>query len=310
MSDHESIVDLLLAAAEGASPARADELKKASSKLQSFSRAPGTRKQADRIASVLTPAVVAALGQAFVDVRAEEIQNPPHPAIGNEYQWADYAFAALLVGAGSPELAEAAEPEIDKVVALLPKMDTSATEHLLYLSSLYPEVDAAVRVHAAASERLAQEPETDGERWAKELGLDMPLGYWSLAFDLPAVQDDRRLDAHIYAAVESFPGVKTTWRISIGTTGTNALGGTGLPAEYRGFAPGQYRRYFSGGEDFIEGSITPAQDPSELPRVLADLEAAHPELTFDRAALTATGGPGRLGTAARKKKLIAWLSTS
>ena len=60
----------------------------------------------------------------------------------------------------------------------------------------------------------------------------------------------------------------------------------------------------------ITGAIAPATGPDDLPRVLADLERAHPELSFDREASKISGAPGRLITPTKKKLLIAWLSAA
>lgn len=61
-------------------------------------------------------------------------------------------------------------------------------------------------------------------------------------------------------------------------------------------------------KDVIVGQITPAANPIDLPRVLADLERQHPNLSYDRSAIKVSGSPGRLISPKKKKLLIAWLS--
>lgn len=316
MAHTPNILQILTDLAAAAPAATARELEKAAKKLESYSRAPGNRKDADRIVSVLTPAVVEALGDAFVEVRADEIVNP-HPVFGAEFRRADYAFAALLVGALDPALEEMALRGVEKVIELLPRMTPQQAEHIQYLSKLYPEVEAADRLHAAATQLLSQQPETPGERWARELGLDLPNEYWSISLGLdpivtPREDSPRRLrrwfDAIILADITNFPGDRTQWSIRIGATDRTVLGASDAAPVHRGVPLGAYDRDHHTTDERIAGAVVPPQEPLDFPRVLAELEAAHPELRYDYAKLSVSGRPGRLISPTKKKLLIAWLS--
>ena len=316
MAETPTIVSILTDRAQASPADTARELEKAAKKIGSYSRAPGKRKDAERVTSVLTPAVVEALGDAFIAVRTYELDNPL-PLLGPDFRQADHAFAALLIGAADPALEAMALRGVDQVVALLPRMSAKQAEHIHYLAKQFPEVEAANRLHAAAKGVLAQFPETAGEAWARELGLDLPNEYWSISLGLdPVVADTeetrrrprRWFEAIILADITSYPGDHTTWSIRIGTTNRDMLGWDRAAPQERGVPVGTYDREDRAPYERIAGAVVPPQSPSEFPRVLADLEAAHPELRYDYAKLSVSGSPGRLLSPAKKKLLIAWLS--
>lgn len=316
MADIPTIVSILTHRAQASPADTARELEKAAKKIGSYSRAPGNRKDAERVSGVLTAAVVEALGEAFVEVRTYEIDNP-NPHFGPEFQQADYAFAPLLIAAGDPVLETVALRGVDEVLALMPRMSPKQVEHIQYLSKQFPEVDAADKLHAAATGLLSQQPETPGEKWARELGLDLPNEHWSISIGLDPIftgNEDyperlrRWFDAIILADISNFPGDRADWSIRIGATDRNVLGGNRAQAVERGVPLGAYDRKHHTTDERVAGAVVPAQDPSDFPRVLAELEAAHPELRYNYAKLSASGRPGRLLSPAKKKLLIAWLS--
>lgn len=306
MPTQTPISQRLVALATNAESDDAQALVKAAKKLESYDRAPGGRKNADRIAPVLTPAVVRALGEAFVDLRTEEVTDGTDIR-GSEYVQADYAFAALLIASQDPVLAAAAEPAVQAVIALLPSMEARSAEHIHHLSGEYAKVEAAGRLRAAAMERLEQEPETLASVWARDLGLDLPKSYWSLTIGLANLDVENgdgqptRIDATIWADVKSYPGVKSDWNIRIGTIGRDQLGESDRRTR------GDYERTSRSGGLVLEGHVDPAESPFDFPRVVQEIQAAHPELVFDFAKLSLSGGPGRLGTPTRKKRIAAWL---
>lgn len=306
MPTETSISHRLVAIAASSGADDAEALVNAAKKLEAFDRAPGGRKQADRIAPVLTPAVVRAMGEAFVALRTEETAEGPG-IWGSEFVQADYAFAALLVASQDPSLAVAAEPAVDAILALLPTLEPMAAEHIHYLSGEYPKVEAAGRLRAAALERLDQEPETVATAWARDLGLDLPNAHWSLTIGLFNLDLENggdqptQIDATIWADVRNFPGVKSAWNIRIGTIGCEMLG-----QGDRG-AWGGYERTSRPRGIVVEGHVEPAKSPLDFPRIVQEIQAAHPEIDFNFAKLSVTGGPGRIGTPARKKRIAAWL---
>ena len=305
---HETIIERFEQRAASAEPDVAAALTAAAKKIASFSRAPGKRKDADRMAAVLSPDVVVALGEAFLDVRREEIDDPPHPLFGCEFREADYAFAALLVAAGDPALAPSAQEPLERVTALVARMEPKQAEHIQYLAGLYPEVAAAGPLREAAGARLGQEPETPSARWARELGLDLPAEFWSVYFLVPGAVSEGRADVSIAANWSNQPGDgDTVWSIRLGVMNANSLGGNRSvsgPDSPHGVYDRQDR------DAAITGAIAPATGPEDLPRVLADLERAHPELSYDRQASKISGTPGRLITPKKKKVLIDWLSSA
>lgn len=307
MPFHVSIADHLRAAAENAPQPLAADLEAAALKLDGFLRAPGTRKEADRIVAVLTPGVVTAVGEAFVTMRTHEIQHPD-ATFGSEFRTADYAVAALINAAATPGLAEAADAQIDRVLTLIPSMTPLQVNHIETLSSKYPQVGAAVALGAAVRERLAGEPETEADRWDKELGLGMPTGSWDMRLRVPAVMDEGTLDAAIVIRIENFPGTGAGYDIRMGAMNYNALGGGISVIRQLGLSLGEYERFFPHSKRSLKGSVSLAESINDIPGVLAQVEAAHPELHYDREAIDFSGGPGRINTPSRRKKIIAWLS--
>lgn len=311
MTRHTSIADTLLARAQEAPPVVAKELEAAAKKLESYSHAPGDRKAAARITPVLTPAVVDALGEAFIALRRAELEGTD-PIWDNEFKQADYAFAALLLASEDPALAAAAAPHLDALVELVPRLHSDHIEHLNYLASADTEQDG--RIKAAAAAVIEAQPATLAEQWAEALGLDLPREYWTLTLILKLVEPDKedfttpRIDAALLADIRNYPGDSTDWNIRIGLFSRNTLGGSRAPASDRGIPLGSYHREDRKGEAIVEGALEPAQTPFDFPRILADLRAAHPELNYDLAKLSVSGGPGRLGSAARKKRLREWLA--
>lgn len=299
-----TITERLDAEAEKGGPDAA-ELEAAVAKLDSYSRAPGNRKQADRIGAVLTPAVVRALGDAFVAMRTEEIADPDTSIFGPDFRQGDYALAGLLLASATPELAEAALPALDRVRDLVERMLPKQAEHVQFLVGLYPESPASAGLAEAARARLGEEPETLAAAWATSIGLDLPAEYWSLYLTVPAEIENGHIDAILTLNLDDTPGSETNWSIRIGAMSANSLGGSRRPS-YPDSEHGSYVRT----NRWIEcaGHLEPATGPEDLPRVLRDLEAAHPEVTWDRAGLKVSGSPGRLISPTKKKRLIAWLS--
>jgi hypothetical protein len=295
-----SITERLDAEAEKGGP-HAAELRATVAKLDSYSRAPGTRKQADRIGAVLTPAVVRALGDAFLAMREEEIAGPASSVFGPDFRQGDYALAGLLLASATPDLADAALPSLQRVRDLVERMLPKQAEHVQYLVGLYPESPLASELGDAARQRLGQEPATLAATWASSIGLDLPATYWSLYLVIPAGLEVGHIDASLVLDLDNTPGSETRWSIRIGAINSDELGGN-----RRSSYTGGYARV--GRRTTLEGRIEPASSPEELPRVLRDLEAAHPEVTWDRAGLKVSGSPGRLVSPTKKKRLIGWLS--
>lgn len=304
-----TISDALRARAQAASEPESGQLEKAAKKLESYSRAPGDRSKLLAMAPVLTPAVVDALGREFVRLRSEEIESPDE-VFGSEFRQADYAFGALLIAAEDPSLRDTAVARLDDVVALVPRMNAGHVEHLNYLASGDGDQDRLIKT--AAAEFIAGQPATLAEEFADALGLDLPREYWSLTVGLKNVDEDSpkvpRLDATIWADIKNYPGNTTRWNIRIGTLGMDPLGDDSGREVSSGRTVGRYHRDARRGDESIEGFVTPAATPFDFPRIIADLRAAHPTLEYDFAKLSVSGGPGRLGTAARKKRLRDWLS--
>lgn len=300
-----TIAERLDAEAEKCGPAAA-ELAAAVTKLDSFSRAPGNRKQADRVGAVLTPAVVRALGDAFTALREEEITDPSSSVFGPDFRQADYALAGLLIAAAEPDLADAATPALERVRDMLERMLPKQAEHVQFLAGLYPESPLSDELSAAARARLGQEPETLAAAWAKTLGLDLPAEYWSLFLTIPCEVEEEHVDALVTLNLDNTPGSETTWSIRMGAINSNSLGGN-RRSSYPDSEHGSYQR--TGRRVEFEGHIEPAAGPEDLPRVLHDLEAAHPALRYDRAGVKVSGSPGRLISPTKKKLLVAWLST-
>lgn len=307
MPFHESVAGHLRATAENAPQPLADDLEAAAAKLDGFFRAPGTRKEADRIVAVLTPEVLTAIGEAFVTMRSDEIAHPEEH-FGSEYVTTGYALAALINGAAIPELAAAADVQLAKVLALIPSMTPQQVDQIELLSSKYRKEEAAVALRAAVSERLAREPETQAEQWDKELGLGMPAGTWEMYIRVPVVMDQGRLDAAIVIEIESYPGMGAGFSLRMGAANYNALGGGIQVIPQLGLALGEYERFFPNSQRSLKGSVSLAEVINDIPGVLAQVEAAHPELHYDREAIEFTGSPGRINTPTRKKKIISWLS--
>lgn len=307
MPFHVSIADHLRDSARNAPQPLAADLEAAALKLDGFTRAPGTRKQADRIVEVLTPEVVTAIGEAFVAIRGYEIEHPEE-VFGGEFRTTGYALAALINAAATPELASAAHVQLTKVLALIPSMAPLQVDQIETLSSKYCTEEVAATLRAAVRERLAREPETEADQWDKELGLGMPSGTWEIYLRVPAVMDEGRLDAAIVIEIENYPGMGAGFSLRMGASNYNALGGGVQVIRELGLALGEYERFFPNSKRSLKGSVSLAEFINDIPGVLAQVEAAHPELHYDREAIDFSGGPGRINTPTRKKKLIAWLS--
>lgn len=316
MTFHAKISERLREKACHADAVHALALEKAAKKIESFSRAPGDAKQATRMSPVLTPEVLDALGRAFIELRTDEAELGTHELYGPDFRQADHAFGALLYGAATAEFADVAVRHLDAITALLPRMTPPQAEHINYLTPAPHGIEAIARVHAAARERLDQEPGTIAEKWSDQLRLELPREHWSLTLGIPLAWPDAKklsahpLDATVWADVANYPGDKTRWNIRIGTLGRHRLGEANASPSERGIPLGHYHREWRRDESKnIRGSVEPAQSPSDFPRVLAELERAHPEVRFDLKRLSVSGGPGRLGTAARKKALREWLGS-
>ncbi|MDT9595265.1 hypothetical protein RDV89_19415 [Nocardioides zeae] len=280
-------------------PTEAAELTKASKKFAGYSRGPGTRREADRIAKLLTPAVVAAVGAALVDLRRREIGGETVLLMSDgDFREGAYALAALLAAAASPELEAAARGPLAELEALVPQMNPKQAEHVQYFTGLYSDVEAGAPLRAAADARLAQEPPTLQQVWAVSVGLDLPSTWWSIAITVPGLlHGEEDSDVTVYTSTEHDPAGAGEWHVRLGFFNTSMLG-----RDWPRQPPyGTYER------KTIAGEIAPALEPGDLPRVLADLEAAHPELTFDRSAVRVAGSPGRLISPAKKKVLRAWV---
>lgn len=272
--------------------------------------APGKRADAERISKVLTPAVVEAMGAALL--------ANLHDDATDEREWATpepvhtgYTFCGLLIASGDATLAPAALRSLEELGGLMESLLPRQVESIQYLSGLFPESSAALQLFEAASERLGLEPEMDTARWARTLGLELPQTYWSLVVVVPGTVEGDWADVDILAYIKHTPGDQdlSEWVLKFGTRNGHSLGASPgqKPALARwGWDHGEYDRTERGGPT-IAGAVEPAKDLLELPRVIADLERAHPELTYDRTAVSTSGGPGRLITPTKKKKLVAWL---
>lgn len=106
----------------------------------------------------------------------------------------------------------------------------------------------------------------------------------------------------IQAFIKNVPGGGSDWKVQMGAMNANALGGSQRPSSPDS-AHGVYDR-----KGKVAGEITPANAPNDIPRVLNDLESAHPKLSYDRGAAKISGSPGRLLSPKKKKLIIAWLS--
>lgn len=184
-------------------------------------------------------------------------------------------------------------PLLDEVIELMPIMVPAHGEHLNYLSSADTAQDR--RIKAAAATYIAGPPATVAEEWSQALGLELPREYWSLTVSLkvldPESPDVPALDATIDADVKNYPGDASNWNLRIGTQSMNPLGDERGGKEYLGKPVGSCRRDGRRTHLVIEGQITPAQSIYDFPRVVADLLAAHPELSYNFAGLSISGGP-------------------
>lgn len=161
MTRNENISDRLEAAAATADSQHVRAaLTKAAKKFASYSRAPGKRKDADRVASVLTPEVVAVVGDALVRTHTVEIAGLDAGVFSPEFRESDYALAALLIASGDSELADSAEESISRLATLVAQMDPNQAEHVQFVAGLYPELESSAALRTAARARLGLEPET------------------------------------------------------------------------------------------------------------------------------------------------------
>lgn len=302
MTPHENISDKLEAVAKttDSEPVRA-ALTKAAKKIASYSRAPGNRKDADRMTGVLTPEVVTALGNAFLENRSAEIAGLDAGLFSPEFRQSDYAFAALLIASGDPVLSEAAHEPIARVAELIEQMDPNQTEHVQFLAGLYPDVEASAVLLAATRARLAGEPQTLAESWASQLGLGLPAEYWAVNLAIPCELAEGRADASVFVDIEHRPGTPSRWSIRIGAINRDVLG-----VDRWGPDAGSLVAYDRGRG--VAGQVRAATGPDELPRILRDIEETQTGLTFQRVALKVSGSPGRLISPTKKKLIIAWLA--
>lgn len=302
MTRHENISDRLEAAATTAATEQVRAaLTKAAKKIASYSRAPGNRKDADRVAGVLTPEVVTALGAAFLENRSAEIDGLDTGLFSPEFRQSDYALAGLLIASGDPALADAAQEPIARVAELIEQMDPNQTEHVQFLAGLYPDFGASAALLEAARARLAKEPQTLAASWASQLGLGLPAEYWAVNLAIPCELAEGRADATVFADIEHRPGTPSRWSLRIGAINRDVLG-----ADRWASAEGNLVAYDRGRG--VAGRIRAAAGPDDLPRILRDIEETQTGLTFQREALKVSGSPGRLISPTKKKLIIAWLA--
>lgn len=308
MSFHPTIAERLEALAADAQAPVATQLRSAAKKLGSYSRAPGARAQAERVSGILTPAAVEAMGAALLanledDATDDRQWNSP------EVVQTGYATCGLLIASSDDDISPIALKVLDRLNTLVPTLLPGQVESVQFYSGLFPESPASSQLFQAAATRLGQEPETDAARWARTLGLDLPDTYWSLSVIVPGNVEGGLLDVDILAYLWHYPGDHelSRWEVKFGTGNGHSLGASaGQKPALAGWEHGEYDRTDRHGPT-IAGTVAPVEDLCDLPRVIADLERAHPELTYDRAAITTSGRPGRLITPTKKKKLVAWL---
>lgn len=308
MSFHLTIAEHLETLATDAEAPVATQLRATAKKLGSYSRAPGTRAQAERISTILTPAAVEAMGTALL-ANLQDDATDERPGVTPEVVQTGYATCGLLIASSDEDLSAAALNVLDRLDALFPTLLPRQVESVQFYSGLFPESPAASQLFQAAATRLGQEPETDAARWARTLGLDLPDTYWSLVVVVPGSVEGGRPDVDIMVYLWHYPGDHelSRWEVKVGTGNGHSLGASaGQKPALSGWEHGEYDRTGRRGPT-IAGTIAPVEDLRDLPRVIADLERAHPELTYDRTAITTSGGPGRLITPTKKKKLVAWL---
>lgn len=304
MTRNENISDRLEASAATADSQHVRAaLTKAAKKFASYSRAPGKRKDADRAASVLTPEVVAVVGDALVQTRTAELAGLAAGAFSPEFRESDYALAALLVASGDSELADSAGEPISRLTALVEQMDPNQAEHVQFVAGFYPELESSAVLRTAARARLGLEPETLAASWASRLGLNLLAEYWAVNLAIPCELTGARADAGVYVDIEHRPGIPSKWSIRIGAINRDVLG-----ADRWGPGEGSLVAFDRGRG--VAGQVRPATGPDDLPRILRDIEQLHPGLAFDRDALNASGSPGRLITPTKKKLIIAWLAVT
>ncbi|PPF47317.1 hypothetical protein C5B85_03405 [Pseudoclavibacter sp. AY1F1] len=305
MTQHESISERLEAAATASdSSVTRTALARAAKKFASYARAPGNRKDADRVAGVLTPEVVAVVGDALVQTRTTEIGGLAAGAFSPEFRESDYALAALLIASGDSELSNSAEEPISRLAALVEQMDPNQAEHVQFVAGLYPELACSTALRTAARARLGLEPETLAASWASGLGLNLPAEYWAVNLAIPSELAEGRADAGVYVDIEHRPGTPSRWSLRLGAINRDVLGAD----RWRPPKSSPLAAYDRG--HGVAGEVPPAGSPNDLPRILRDLEAAHPGLSFEREALKASGSPGRLLSPTKKKLIIAWLSST
>lgn len=301
MTSSRSIVDRLNSRARQATPGIAEQLESAAKKLESYTRAPGSRKEADRMTSVLTPPVVQALGDELVNqLREEEGEEGLEFSLLQPER--DYALASLLIASANPDLSAPALTALDTIGEMLGQLSTKQVEHLHWLTGIYGGSDEVDRMHTAAEVLLAQEPQSEAAQWANELNLELPSGAWSVHILVPGNLEEGRADIGVQVFLRNVPGGGSSWKMQIGAMSANALGGDRNPS----YPDSDHGVYDRAGK--ITGEIVPAEGPGDIPRVLRDLERAHEALTYDRSAAKVSGSPGRLFSPKKKKRVIAWLT--
>ncbi|WP_197513038.1 hypothetical protein [Tessaracoccus coleopterorum] len=101
-------------------------------------------------------------------------------------------------------------------------------EHIFFLTGLFPELDAADRLRAAAAQVLGRQPETVGEAWSRELGLGLPEDYWSVSLSLDPVVPEKEEDDPLAGLVAAGSTRSSTWRSPIITvTAPTGASGSG-----------------------------------------------------------------------------------
>lgn len=283
----------------------AEALLRVASRFGSFVRIPESRDDCAVVTHLLTALTVPAIGAALI---ASYESCSPHAANCSDRSCPQeqFALAAVLTADSKQHLRSAVSPTVERLLALTDQLDIKRCEHAQYLAWLFSETHAAEALHLAAQKRLANLPATDAERWARSLGLNLPLANWQLSMVVPAVLTSGRADANLHLDVKNEHGAGSTWSIRIGAAASELLGASETAEQSS--CKGEYRRDVRrGAVRVIEGSVRPAKSLFALPRVLAEIERTHPKLRFDRLKISLATNPEACISRQRQRHLIAWL---
>ncbi|TWJ08147.1 hypothetical protein LX16_4367 [Stackebrandtia albiflava] len=277
--------------------------------LDRFAYQGQTRSQFDRMASYIDPASVAAVAQAFrtdaaaIARRFTQTGRDLLDGSRNRVQWS-YGAALLALAAAGPD--PAAARTADAALSHLATMDMPAAyrETLHHALRHFPELPAAATTTRALADLLAAEPVDQVLAWAHDIGLSVPFQRWEGTVDVPGTHTPpgpggRPQPVHVLLDVRWAPGGSAVfpWQVRIGPGPRQTVRILAAAGAAR------YRVPVSGGT--LTGDLVDVPTgPADLPELLRRLEAAHPGLHFDRAAVRT-----RVTRGIPRKPITTWLTT-